>query len=191
MGRISELSAAELVQCISSGDQDGEAELVRRYKDGVSIIIERTVGRELASEDISQETFRIVLEKLRHGDVREPERLSGFVSGVARNQAVEHARRVRKTAGQEDAGAAEQMASAEPDPLARVLDEERAETVRRTLNELKVDRDREILVRYYLLEQDKAQIADDLNLTSKQFNGVIFRALKRFRELYQERSGCL
>jgi hypothetical protein len=32
-----------------------------------------------------QETFRIALEKIRRGDVREPEKLSGFMGGIARN----------------------------------------------------------------------------------------------------------
>jgi DNA-directed RNA polymerase specialized sigma24 family protein len=49
-------------------------------------IIRREVGDTALADDLYQETFCIILEKVRRGDIREAEKLSGFVCGVARNQ---------------------------------------------------------------------------------------------------------
>jgi hypothetical protein len=61
--------------------------------------------------------------------------------------------------------------------------------VRQTLAELKNNRDREVIFRYYIAEEDKARICADLGLNSQQFNSVIFRALRRYKELYIKQFG--
>jgi RNA polymerase sigma-70 factor, ECF subfamily len=177
----------EWMQRITAGDAVAEEELVRRYKNGIAIIIGRIVHNESVTEDLSQDTFRIALEKIRKGDVREPERLSGFICGVARNLAIEHVRRMQRTTNQEEIGNAEQIRDPQPDQFEQLWRKELAEIVRQTIKELKVGRDREVLFRYYIAEEDKEQICADLGLSSQQFNSVIFRALKRYKELYLKR----
>lgn len=181
----------EWVRRITSGDAEAEEQLVYRYKDGIAIIIGRIVHNESVTEDLSQETFRIALEKIRDGDVREPERLSGFICGVARNVAIEYIRRMRRSTNQEEIGNAEEIRDPRPDQFEELWRKERAEIVHQAISELKVERDREVLSRYYIAEEDKDQICADLGLTSQQFNSVIFRALKRYKELYIKRFGKL
>jgi len=60
--------------------------------------------------------------------------------------------------------------------------------VRRLLQDLGSSRDREILVRYYLDEEDKLHLCESLALTGPQFDRVIYRARDRFRMLL-ERAG--
>jgi RNA polymerase sigma-70 factor, ECF subfamily len=177
------------VQRIIDRDGDAEEELVRQYKDGIAIIIGRVVRNESFIEDLSQETFKIALEKIRDGDVREPERLSGFICGVARNVAIDYVRKMRRLTNQEEIGNAEQIRDSRPDQFEQLWRKERAEIVRQVISELKVERDREVLSRYYIAEEDKDQICADLGFDSKQFNSVIFRALKRYKELYLKRFG--
>ncbi len=55
--------------------------------------------------------------------------------------------------------------------------------VHRLLAELPADRDRTILTRFYLKEDEKSEICRDLNLTELGFNQVIFRARNRLRDL--------
>lgn len=181
----------EWVRRITAGEADAEEELVRRYRDGIAIIIGRIVHNESITEDLSQETFRIALEKIRDGDVRDPERISGFICGVARNLAIDYVRRMRRLTNQEELGSAEQIRDPRPDQFEQLLNKERAEIVRRVISDLKVERDREVLFRYYIAEEDKDQICAELNLTSHQFNSVIFRALNRYKELYIKRFGKL
>jgi RNA polymerase sigma-70 factor (ECF subfamily) len=181
----------EWLRRITDGDAEAEEEMVRRYKDGIAIIIHRIVQNESVTEDLSQETFRIVLEKIRCGDVREPERLSGFICGVARNLAIDSVRKMRRAMNQEDIDNADQIRDSQPDQFEQLLRKERAEIVRRTIGELKAERDREVLFRYYIAEEDKDRICADLGLTSQHFNSVISRALKRYKELYMKRFGHL
>lgn len=178
-----------LVKRIIAGDSTAEEEVVRRYKQGVAIIIDQIVRSPSVTEDVSQDTFRIVLEKIRHGDVREPERLSGFVCSVARNAAIQHIRRARRLNSQEAIGNVEQIPDPAPSQLEQMLKQEKAGIVRQIINELKIERDRELLLRYYISEEDKDRICADLNLTRAQFNNVIFRATKRFKELYVRKTG--
>ena len=180
----SESELPELVRQIVAGNVLAEEEIVRRYLDGVSIIIGRIVQNPFVAEDISQETFIKVIEKVRHGDVREPERLSGFICGVARYLAIEYVRKVRQSANREDVGAAEHLPDPAPDPFTNLLAKEREAAVREVINELQVKRDRELLLRYYIGEEPKDQICSDLGLSREQFNRVVFRALKRFKEKY-------
>jgi RNA polymerase sigma-70 factor, ECF subfamily len=183
-GVSNETELAELVRRIIGGDARAEEEIVRRYKDGVSIIIGKIIQRPSVTEDIFQETFKKALEKIRHGDVREPERLSGFICSMARNLAIEHVRKERKVTKEAEIGRTEQIPDPAPDQFEQLWRKERAEIVRQVLNELKVKRDRDVILRYYIAEEDKDQICADLGLTRGQFNGVIFRALKRYKELY-------
>jgi RNA polymerase sigma-70 factor (ECF subfamily) len=179
----------EWLRRIAAGDEYAEAELVRRYKDGIAIIIQRIVMNDSVAEDLSQETFRVVLEKIRRGDVREPEKLSGFICGVARNLAIDSARKIRRSANKQETVEADDIRDPQPDQFEQLWRKQRAEIVRQTIEELKSKRDREVLFRYYIAEDDKERICADLNLTSQQFNSVIFRALKRYKELYTKRFG--
>jgi len=186
-----EIDLVELVRRIIAGDADAETELVDRYQAGVSILINRTMQNRSLAEDAVQETFRILLEKIRHGDVRGPERLSGFIRAVAQNTAIECTRKARRAINHEEVDQAEQLPGPTPDPLEQLLREERARIVRQVIAELNRPRDREVLLRFYIHEEDKARICEDLGLTSLRFNDVISRALKRYRELYLKRFGNL
>ena len=179
----------EIVRRIIAGDSAAEGEVVRRYGQGVAVIVDHIVRRESATEDVSQETFKIVLEKLRRGDLREPERLSGFVCSVARNVALDYMRRARRFRNREEAGNAEHIPDPAPSQLEEVLRQEKAGVVRQIINELKVERDRHLLFRYYIAEEDKDRLCLDLGLTRTQFNNVIYRALLRFKELYIRKVG--
>jgi RNA polymerase sigma-70 factor (ECF subfamily) len=138
---------------------------------------------------VSQDTFKKILEKIRRGELREPDRLSGFVCGVARNSAIEYIRRARRFGNQEDSDAAEHLPHPAPNQLDEILSEENSRIVHQVINELRIKRDRELLYRYYIAEEDKDRICAALSLTRAQFNSVISRAKARFKELYVQRFG--
>ena len=66
--------------------------------------------------------------------------------------------------------------------LAREADSA-AGVVRKLLAQLKSERDRQVMVRFYLDEEPKASICKDLQLSDLQFNQVLFRARDRLRQL--------
>jgi RNA polymerase sigma-70 factor, ECF subfamily len=175
---------SELVNSIIAGDRQAEADLVERYSRGVRIIIQQKVRHNGAVEDLFQEAFRIVLEKVRRGDVREPERLSGFVCGVARNLTIDYFRRTARQENMTEIEEAEPLPHPEPNQLQNLLQKEKAELVRQALKEMPNERDIQVLYRFYIAEDEKEQICADLGLTNLHFNRVLHRARERFKELY-------
>jgi RNA polymerase sigma-70 factor, ECF subfamily len=186
MARNDACAQVDLVSRIRAGNRQTEAELVERYSRGVMIIIRREVRDTAAAEDLYQETFRIILEKIRHGDVREPERLSGFVCGVARNLVIDYFRRAARQEGMTEIEEAAPLPHPAPDQLQELLQKEKADLVRQVLKEMPNERDIQALYRFYIADDDKEQICADLGLTIPHFNIVLHRARERFRELYRQ-----
>lgn len=176
--------AAALVERIARGDARAESELVERYSRGVLHLLRRSTGDADLADDLHQETFRIVLQRLRGAGLEEPERLVGFIRRTARNLFLaDYRRTARRRTGDLDESTV--LRDPAPSPLGRVLMAERVRLVRRLVGELRTDRDRQILYRYYLAEEDKARICRDLGLSDVHFNRVLFRARERFRELLE------
>jgi RNA polymerase sigma-70 factor, ECF subfamily len=177
---------ADLVRRITSGDQQAEAELVERYSRGVMLIIRRELGGACMADDLYQETFRIALEKIRRGDVREPEKLPGFMCSIARNLVIDYFRRAARQESLTGVEEATPLPYPTPDQLEELLQREKGAIVRQVINELPSDRDRQILFRFYIAEEEKERICADLGLTGLHFNRVLFRARERYRELYEK-----
>jgi RNA polymerase sigma-70 factor (ECF subfamily) len=179
-------SPADLVRRILAGERSAEDELVCRYSRGVSIIVRRIARDPALTEDICQEAFRLVLEKVRRGEVREAEKLSGFICSLARNLAIDYFRQAARRETTEDIESSRPLSDPAPDQLSVLLQREKANAVRQVLKELKPARDREILYRFYIAEEEKETICADLGLSSLHFNRVLYRARERFRELCQQ-----
>jgi len=177
--------ARDLVRRIQRGDTVAEARLVERYSRGLLYMLRRTAGDPALAEDLHQETFRVVLERLRERGLEEPERLAGFLHRTAKNLFIGGYRKVvrRKTEGEMEG------LEAVPDPMAdpyrKAARQEEAALVRRLIGELETDRDRQILYRFYIAEEEKERICADLDLSSLHFNRVLFRARQRFKELLE------
>jgi RNA polymerase sigma-70 factor (ECF subfamily) len=176
--------AAELVHRIRRGNEDAEAELVKRYRRGVTAIVAKVGQGRVPVEDVCQDVLATAIEKIRADALRGPERLSGFVAGLARTMAMDHIRKARARDAIEARMPIVPAAPA-PDAVSQLLQQERAAMVRAVLAELESTRDREILFRFYLAEDDKEQICRELGLTAVHFNRVLFRARERYRELYR------
>ncbi len=177
-----------LVTRIQAGDRSAEAELVEVYGRAVAVVLRRATRVREAAEDLYQETFRLALEKIRRRELREPDKLPGFLGGLARNLARDLARRELRRA-HEDEEILYRVPDPAPDQLGRLLRRERAALVRELLDELPVERDRELLLRVYLSDDDKQTICAELGLSDLHFNRVLFRARQRYKEAYQKRVG--
>jgi RNA polymerase sigma-70 factor (ECF subfamily) len=186
MSGAAEIPACELVRRIQDGDPAAEAELVARFSEGLSFLLRRWTRDRTAAEDLFQETFRLALEKIRKGEVRDPDRLPGFLRSLAKNLSIEHYRRgARREVREEEIEAAAEMTAPEAGQLGQLLRREKAALVRQVLEELGSERDRQVLFRFYIAEEDKEQIRSDLGLTGPEFNLVLFRARRRYRDLYE------
>jgi RNA polymerase sigma-70 factor (ECF subfamily) len=178
-------SAADLVRRMQRGDPDAEAELVRRYRRGVMVIIAKAGRGRVPVEDLCQDVLVTAIKKVRAHALRGPERLSGFIAGLARMVVMDYLRKQQSRSAIEARTPLGDRMQA-PDVVSQLLQQERASIVRAVLGELESERDREILFRFYLAEDDKDSICRDLGLTAVHFNRVLFRARERYRELYRK-----
>lgn len=176
--------AADLVQRIVRGDAAAETEMVERYSRGLLFLLRRMTSNPDLADDLHQETFRIVLERLRRRGLEDPERLAGFLNRTARNLVIGDYRKTtrRRTDSLEDT---DRAADPAPGQLHQTLLDEEASFVRRLIGELRPDRDRQILYRFYIAEEPKERICSDLELSSLHFNRVLHRARRRFKNLLE------
>jgi RNA polymerase sigma-70 factor (ECF subfamily) len=187
--RSEEEIATELVHRIRGGDRAAEGELVQRYSRGLLLMLRRLTGDPVLAEDIHQDTFRIVLVRLRETDLDEPAKIAGFLRRTARNLFIGEYRKQGRRQTDGDPEALEAAVAPTPSQLTNVLQEEESRLVRRVIGELKTERDRQVLLRFYLAEDDKDQICADLGLDSLHFNRVLFRARQRFKKLLEGAAG--
>jgi RNA polymerase sigma-70 factor (ECF subfamily) len=185
--------ATDLVRRIAAGDTAAEAALFERYRWGLLYLLRRLIAPPELAEDLHQETFRIVLERLRRQGLEEPAGLAGFLRGTARNLAIAEHRKAARRQTNADPERLERTVHPAPGQLDTVLLDEEAAIVRRLIGEMATDRDRQILLRFYVAEEEKESICSELGLDSLHFNRVLFRARNRFRQLlvrFQERQGA-
>ncbi len=180
--------AADLVRRIAAGDAAAETEMVERYSRGLLFMLRRMSGNPDLADDLHQDAFRIVLERLRGKGLAEPERLVGFLNRTARNLFIaDYRKRARRKT--DDLDEAEPPADPAPSQESRALLDEEAAQVRRLIGELQGDRDRQLLYRFYIVEEAKESICADLELSSLHFNRVLFRARQRFKTLLEVYGG--
>jgi RNA polymerase sigma-70 factor (ECF subfamily) len=175
--------SAELVRRIGQGDRRAEEELVRRYQRGLIYLLKRRTRDPQLALDLAQDTFRIAIEKLRQSPIDQVERVAGYLRGTALNLATADGRRDKRRATTADSDAVDAAADHAAGPFDHVSTEQVQRIVRKLLDELPVQRDREILIRTYLEDEDKSSICEALGVDSAHYNRVLFRAKQRFREL--------
>ncbi len=186
------IAAADLVGRIVAGDRTAEAELVQRYGERLLFLLRRWTRDPDAAEDLYQETLRRAIEKLRAGALRQPERRAAYLVGLAKNLATYHYRKGdRRAAHHRDPGEKAELADSSPSLLSRLLKREKVHLVRQVLAELPTDRDREVLSRFYLAEDDSKTICAELGLAATHLKRVLFRARQRYRALFEARAARL
>jgi len=167
---------------------DPVSHLAAVYRDfpGLRALILRRVRDPEVAADILQDAAVTTLEKLRRGEIAHPENLGGYLYRVALNHLRNHRRKDRSAVS--SAEALEELPATDDDAdWESVRGRQWATAARRMLEEMPVVRDREVLVRFYLDDEDREQICRELQLSEEHFNRVIFRARNRFRELVEHR----
>ncbi|MGD0616277.1 MAG: sigma-70 family RNA polymerase sigma factor [Bryobacteraceae bacterium] len=173
---------SELVERIRQEDPTGMEELYRIFARGIRFYLCRQLGpQEL--DDRVHDTFLIVVQAIRRGDLREPERLMGFVRTVVRRQVAAHIDDLVHSRREEvEIDVNSRLPDRSWNPEQSLASRENIALMRRVLDSLS-QRDREILVRFYLQEESQDQICREMELTETQFRLLKSRAKARFGEL--------
>ena len=171
-----------LVESIRGGESSGMEELYRVFSRGVRYYLCRQLGPQDLDDKV-HDTFLIVVQAIRRGDLREPERLMGFVRTVVRRQVaaqIDRAMQIRREQADMDTTVLVSDKHDTPEEAAITRQhEEVAESVLRSVS----TRDREILTRFYLMEQTQEEICGEMGLSETQFRLLKSRAKARFGEL--------
>lgn len=185
---------ANLCRSIRNGNSDAETALVRKYQRGLHYLVRHHTNDDEFAKDVVQETFIVVIQRLRTTGIEEPAKLSPFLHKTARNIMIGQLRKIARRRTDANSPQIEQATGNLEDQYQSLNRDQNALVVRQLLAELKCDRDRQILQRFYLLEEDKADICADLGLSDTHFNRVLYRARQRFGVLvaeYENRAGPL
>ena len=178
--------AAELVRRIRTGDRQAESELVNRYSRGLLRWLKGNSGNEDLAWDLHQETFATVITKIRNGDVNEPEKLAGYIFGIAKNLHRAHKRKNARQKTYLDCEAIDRSPDDSLSAFAKIAGEQLKSAVLHLLSQLTQPRDKEVLLRYYVYDEDKQAICNDLGLDSLHFNRVLHRARERFKKIIED-----
>jgi RNA polymerase sigma factor (sigma-70 family) len=171
-----------LVERIRRGETDGMEELYQLFSRGIRYYLVRQLGpQEL--EDKIHDTFVVVVQAIKRGELREPERLMGFVRTIVRRQVAAHIdKAVQSRREHAEVDATVQVADPKGNPEESAIFRQKRDLIHRVLSQLS-GRDREILTRFYLYEESQEQICADMDLTDTQFRLLKSRAKARFGEL--------
>ena len=176
-------ACAALFERIRLGDAAAEEELVQSFGGKVfAMAVARTRDRE-ASRDLVQDVMWAVVQGLRGGQLRAPDKLAAFVSGTARNLINNYFRtRARATRDVPHA-----PSSWMTDPSQSAEDQQRAQLVRRAVSELDSD-DRRILMLTLVEGLTPGEIASRLRLSPEVVRQRKSRAIKKVIAMLAQQS---
>lgn len=195
---------SRLVERCIAKDRDAWLEFIRRFQDTVTVSIKAKLSRHGFSfseedvKDISQSVFIDIWQKEKLLQVRDRNRVRGWISVVSQNASIDFMRR-RHVAGrvsslfdeEREVDAAGLMPDKAPGPADILEIKDLQHTVNEFISQLP-DKHRIVLSLCLLHNQTHREIAAILNMRNASVSSMIARAKKRLRRVLEEKgySGC-
>jgi RNA polymerase sigma factor (sigma-70 family) len=170
-----------VVEKIRAGDPEGSEELYRLVSRGLRFYLFRHLGPQDA-DDVLHSVLLITIQSIRRGGLRDPERVMGFMTTVARRQVAAHIHQAVKTRKESldfDVGLA--VPDGAKNPEQQMAERQQVDLMRKVLEELS-PKDREVLYRFYVLEEPHEKICHDMGWTETQFRLLKSRAKAKLAE---------
>jgi RNA polymerase sigma-70 factor (ECF subfamily) len=160
------------------GDTDGLTGLMQRHQDRLFRYLLRLTGNEPMAEDVFQQTWVKVAERISRYDGGRP--FAPWLFAVARNLALDELRRLRPESLEETA---EPLASPDnwSDPHARAEAWQRSERLAGLVAALSA-LDREVLALRFEVQLELPEIAATLGVPLPTAKARLYRAMARLRE---------
>ena len=177
--------AESLVTLVKQGDRAAETEMIERYSRGLRYLLRRKTRDTTLTEDLLQETWAIALVKIRDNGLDNPGRLAGYLCGIANNLSLGEKRRVNRQRTAVNSEIVALIPDESSNPFRHASRAEVCKQVRSLLDDLKKERDREILKCFYVREEDKESICKRLGINGVHFNRVLYRARQRLKSVIE------
>jgi len=177
--RVSAASDGEIARAIASappGEAHAqESELYQRFAHRVRLYGRKHLRDDSAADDLAQQVLLLTIERLRAGEVRNPDEIGSFILGASRMLAGSTARKARR---RESLTAQFHAPAPYAEPDAATTD---IAAVERCLHAL-AERDRRVLVLTFYAEKTSPEIATELGVTGTVVRVARHRALERLRD---------
>jgi RNA polymerase sigma-70 factor (ECF subfamily) len=169
-----ELSDADLVLRVGEGHREAEAEVCRRLAPRIKLYGLRHLGSASAADDLVQHVLLKMIEALRAGRLREPDKLPHFVLGTCRLTVVD----LRRSAQRQERLLAQFVSDLRRDEstMPRLDDDQLA----RCVDGLK-ERERTVVVLTFYDEQTAAEAAGFLGISEANLRVIRHRAIVQLR----------
>ena len=180
-----------LIQRILTGDENAFESLIRKYRKQVHAFAFRKVGDFQTAEDITQETFLQVHQKL--ATLNDPAKFSGWLYAIVNHLCIAWHRKNRL---QTESLQEIHISEIEKDAYSRYIAAEHAKTtaaaqhdlVKKLLTKLK-ESDREVITLHYFEEMTSSEIGEFLGISENTIKSRLHRArqqLKKYESMIQE-----
>ncbi len=188
-------SAEEIERIVAealTGERRAESRMLQALRPGVLAVLRfGAFHRWIDAEDLTQETLHIVVERVRARSIDDPRKVFAFAAATARNLALNAARKMLRQQTVVDSELVDELAQnmemEQGDP-SDSDDKHLAQAVVQLMEELPTERDRQMLMRFYLDGTDKQQLCQELGLSPKHFDRVLMRARSRLRTIIERRA---
>jgi RNA polymerase sigma-70 factor (ECF subfamily) len=168
--------ARRIAEADAVPDSPAEAELYRRLGPRVRLYGLRHLRDRHAAADLVQHVLLMTLERLRAGEVHEPERIASFVLGACRMTVLEMRRGTWRRETLLDTWGSAAEAFEAPGPL--VLDPERLAGCLDSLSE----RERSVVVLSFFDDKPADEVGAELAISGGNVRVIRHRALARLRK---------
>lgn len=192
---MSSLAIDEIERIVAAailGDRQAETRMLIALRPGVLAVLRYgAFHRWIDPEDLTQETLHVVVERMRAKTINDPRKVFAFAAATARNLALNAARKMLRQQTVVDSELIDELAQnleMEHSDLSDSDDRHLANAVAALLDELPTERDRQVLIRFYLDGTDKQQLCRELGLSPKHFDRVVMRARARLRSIIERRA---
>lgn len=173
---------ARLVTLIGEGNAEAEQQLVSLFWHGIFFLLNKRTGDSALAADLTQDTFIVVIQHARQGSINNPLAIASYIRRVSINLMIAYFRKQQRHHTDSDEHIDIHIPSPLP-PFSQVLHAEQlVELMQIQLNQMTVQRDKDILYQFYVLQLDKQQICVSLELSPIHFDRVIFRARARLKQ---------
>jgi len=180
---------SELAARVARGDRQAETTFVRRHQRDVTLVLQTRVQPDRV-HDLTQETFIVVIERMRDNGIHDPNRIGGFLRQTAINLANSDRRKYQRQRTDNDNDSIEIVVDEALGPADSLEFHEQVSLIAQLMEELPMERDRDLLQRYLVLGEDKMVLCHEYGLSSEHFDRVLHRARVRLKDLLDKHSGA-
>jgi len=175
--------SGKLALMITQGDKKAQTEFIQLNYKWLLIIIRRKFSHSNNHEDIVQDAFLLAITKLKKDEINNPKAILGFLRTAALNIGFSYLREDKKFQSSVEQDLIEKIQNNTQDVLSKLIWKDKSNYVKQVISELKVQRDKDILNKFYFQDQGKPAICQELKLSNEHFDRVLYRAKQRLKQI--------